>query len=409
MANASPRDAAIGYDYFWQKRGKLSREDVNKYLTGQRRSQVSARTFAHYRNLLGHGVRHYIPINRFDVLSALGTLSPVRDKSRDAREAVDIAAEVSHDGSRWFAARIVDRSQMSLGILIDHGLPVAAGSVLLVRPEGYRDIPTVVVWRELGEGFTRIDAQAFLFVASYRDKQDESPTRGFGRLVIERNAEDKIPWTDFYSVLRTTNDLIEDATHLLRTLADALDADLRVAEPIVQHISFGSPGGAELKLDFGVTDFLRLILDKVQFWKPDGRIRAAEAERKELENTQLKRQIEVEQERSVIETAAQREDLTQKRLENVARTLQILGLANTLSIQASNTEVVDSLAEQIKSSLPEILGIPVPAEKLPELFSPGTPERGLLSDHLLPTAARLSGGGDETFTVKVETDSGDNK
>lgn len=409
MANASPRDVAIGYDYFWQKRGKLSREDVNRYLAGQRRSQISVRTFAHYRDLLSHGVRHYISINRFDVLSTLGMLNPVRDMSRDAREAVDIEAKVSHDGDQWLAARVVDRSRMNLGILINNRLPVTIGSLLLIRPEGYRDIPTVIVWQEFGEDFARIDVRAFRLVASYRDKQGESPTRGSGRLVIERHAEDKIPWTEFYSVLRTTNDLIEDATYLLRTLGDAFDTDLRVAEPVVQYISFGSPGGAELKLDFGVTDFIKLLLDKAQFWKSDGRIRAAEAERKELENTQLKRQMKVEQERSIIELAALKEDLTQKRLETIAKTWQVLGLGNTASTQASNSELVDSIAEQIKTNLPKILGIPVPAEKLLELFSLGTPERGLLSDHLLPAAARLSGGGDETFTVKVETDSGDNK
>jgi hypothetical protein len=409
MSNASPRDAAIGYDYFWRQRGKISRDDLNEYLTASHRSPISARTFAHYQHLLSHGVRHYVPINRFDVLSALGKLDAVTDRNSYAREAVDIEAQVSRDGNRWFEAQVIDRSQVILGLLIRHQFPIPSGSLLLVRLQGYRDIPTVVVWREHGEDFTRIDAHAIQFIASYRDERGEAYNRGFGRLVIERDAEGKIPWVNFYGVLSTANVLIEATTQLLYTLGDACDADLRVAEPVVQYISFGSPGGAGIKLDIGLTDLLQLLFDKVQFWKSDRRIRAAEAERKTLENRQLQAQIEIEQERSSIGTAILMEDLKQKHLENAARGLHVLGLANNLSIQASNSELVDTLAEEIKIRLPDILGISVPAEKLSELFSPGTPERGLLSDHLLPAAAELSGGDDRTFTVKAETDSGDNK
>jgi hypothetical protein len=403
MANASYRDAAIGYDYFWQNRGKISREDVNKYLSGQRRFQISTRTFGHYRNLLSHGVRHYVSINRFDVLTALERLDAVPDRSGYMREAIDIAAQVSIDNKDWIEARVIDRSQIVLGILINRRISIPTNSPLWVRTHGYDDIPTVVIWRELGEDFTRVDVRAAQFLASYRDNQGESYHRGFDRLFIERDVEEKILWDDFYRVLTTANELIQATTELLYTLGDAFDTDIRVAETVIQRISFGSPGGAELKIDFGVGDVMKLVLDTFHYWKPDARIREAEAERKQLENRQLKYQIEVDQEKSDIEAASQREDLKRKQLDNLDRKLQILSSMQSPLSNPSKAMLVDAIAEQIKGELPEILGVSVPPERLPELFAPGTPERGLLGGHLLPAAARLYGDGDEDFMVKIDT------
>jgi hypothetical protein len=403
MANASPRDAAIGYDYFWQQRGKISRESLNTYLIARHYHPISDRTYTHYRHLLSQGIRNYVPINRYDVLSTLGKLGAMPDIYSFDRKVVDIDAQISPDGERWFEAQVTDRSQLTLGLLVKPRFTTKTGNMLFVRLNGYLDIPTVVVWREHGEGYTRIEARATQYIASYREGQNRTSSgRGFGRLVIERWTEDRIAWADFYRVLRTINELTESSTLLLYTLGDTMDLDLHIAEPVLQRISFGSPGAAELKLDIGITDFFRLIFDKVQHWNSDKRIRTAEAERKELENKQFKAQIELEKERSIVETAGLKEDLVQKRLENTARTLQIISLANNLSSQVSTPEQANSLIEQIRCELPSILGVAVPAEKSLELFGPDTPELGLLSDHIIPAVASLSNEDSSTFTIKVE-------
>ena len=177
-------------------------------------------------------------------------------------------------------------------------------------------------------------------------------TRGFDRLFIERDVEEKILWDDFYRVLTTANELIQATTELLYTLGDAFDTDIRVAETVIQRISFGSPGGAELKIDFGVGDVMKLVLDTFHYWKPDARIREAEAERKQLENRQLKYQIEVDQEKSDIEAASQREDLKRKQLDNLDRKLQILSSMQSPLSNPSKAMLVDAIRRANQGQLP---------------------------------------------------------
>ncbi|MEJ2070949.1 MAG: hypothetical protein P8X65_14570 [Syntrophobacterales bacterium] len=143
-------DALMGYEYYLEKRGKVNREEVNKHLKGISRRPISERMFTHYKKLMSQGFTSYIPINQFDVSRTLGKIQIVADRRRYLREDSFINAQVSRDTKKWIPAIIRNKSVVGFGMLTHHKLNIKRGNIVWVRIDGYKDIPTFLVWKKRG-------------------------------------------------------------------------------------------------------------------------------------------------------------------------------------------------------------------------------------------------------------------
>src|SRR5512138_2450822 len=136
-------DALKGYEFYLKERGEATIEDVNNYLITHGRRTIQARTYNHYRKLLAHGFRSYIPINQFDVFQALGKLQMAADRRRYQRDKVQISAKVSYDSENWRDTVIEDKSLVGFGISMVGRLPLTRGKRVWIRLDGYDDIPAI--------------------------------------------------------------------------------------------------------------------------------------------------------------------------------------------------------------------------------------------------------------------------
>jgi hypothetical protein len=79
-------DELLGYEYFPEKQGKVTRDEINNYLTSKGRRPIQQRTYTHYRKLIDNGFLSYVPINRFDVFQSLGKIQMAADRRRFHRD-----------------------------------------------------------------------------------------------------------------------------------------------------------------------------------------------------------------------------------------------------------------------------------------------------------------------------------
>ena len=114
-----------------------------------------------------HGFLSYIPINKFDVFQSLGRLEIAADRRSYARTKVERAASVSTDGERWLPVTLIDQSLVGFGAVTSSRMKEKPGHPILVRIEGFQDIPSVLVWHRAEENCTRFGIRAIEFIAKY--------------------------------------------------------------------------------------------------------------------------------------------------------------------------------------------------------------------------------------------------
>lgn len=369
MANALFVDALKGYEFFYKSRGKASLNEINQYLESHGRHPISQRTFTHYWHLITNGFQSYLPINKFDVFAALGRLQIVADRRRYKRIPINIDVMISRDGLKWSKGLLIDRSLVGFGIETKTRFPVSELSTGWVRLAGYKDIPVVFVWREHRTDSTRIGIRALSFIDTFRLAYDDARTeRLTGTLRISREKEGAIEWVSLVGMLAKTDELLFAIGALLDTLEDALQTEITISQPVVKSIEFGSPGSFELKLDVGVSEILKTILEfikDIRFWGLQKRKFIADVEEKELNNANLK----IEFVRNVI----------------------------NLGKEIEETNISPEMVAALKKLIPALFN----RKPKHELFAPDSPEMGILNKRILPATADLVAGDDPEYKVEV--------
>ncbi len=362
-------DALKGYEYYLQERGEPDIEGINRYLSFHGRKPIKSRTYNHYRKLLAHGFRSYIPINQFDVFQTLGKIQMAADRRRYQRNKEQTPAKISRDSENWIDATIVDRSLVGFGILIRGKFPVARGSNIWIRIEGYDDIPAILVWRNYNaeKNETNFGTRAFEFIAKYRfTEENVNTTRLTGVLQISREQDGILDWAHVYRVIDKTNELLEATDALIRSIDEVLDTKINIARPILMSIKFGSPGELQAKVDFGIADILKVLIEKLQYWSEDKRKYKEENRRREL--------------------------------ENVNYSIEIARNAVNFRSEALEAGMTDEAIEAIMEPVRSVFKV----KKLPKnLFAMGTLERGVLTERVIPVVAELVAGDDPDFEVKA--------
>ena len=361
-------DALKGYEFFLSVRGKADIKEINRHLKKNGRAPIRPRTFVHYQKLLDKGFRSYVPINKFDVFESLGRLQLAADRRKYSRDAADLDADISRDGASWASGKLIDRSMVGLGLLIPGRYPASVGSPIWVRLPIYNDIPCFVVWRRYEKASTRIGLRALEFVANFLKTQEQIDTvRLRGTLTVTRSTDAILNLQEFVRLFQQTHALIEAATSLLYTVSDSQGGHLRLARAVVVRVRFGSPGEGQFKVDLGIAELIKVVLDKVQYWGLEKMKLRQETRKLELENANL----EIETVRNAI---------------NLRRDAKEAGLPD---------EVIPSLLEPVRKALA--------LKELPQaLFEPRSPERAILSERLLPAAADLVAGDDPDVHIDID-------
>jgi hypothetical protein len=187
-----------------------------------------------------------------------------------------------------------------------------------------------------------------------------------GVIQIYREHEEVLEWEHVYRVFDKTNQLLDGLSALIDSLDDVLDSKVHMARPILESIKFGSPGEIQTKVDFGIADILRVIVEKIQYWSLDKQRYKEENQRRELENANLR-----------IEIA--------RNALHLRKEVEEAGMADDLIL---------ALSEPIKSVFD--------VRKLPSgLFGEGKLERGILTEQIIPVVAEIVGGDDPDLKIRV--------
>jgi hypothetical protein len=379
MANALFVDALKGYEHYLENRGNITLDQVNNYLLESGRNSIALRTYTHYKHLLDNGFRSYIPINKFDVFQAIGRIQIAADRRRFDRHPIEIQAQISRDGIKWRPVRIIDRSIVGFGIITAEKFPTATGVSGWVRLDNYIDLPAVIVWRKHKQNSTRLGVRAMEFLAKFRVREVQKEIRKTKSLRLKRSETIDLDWDNIYGVLEKVNEVIKSATDLFYVFEDLYEVDIYLARSQLEFIRFGSPGDTSIKLDFGIAEILRVLLEKIQFWGLQKRQLRVEIEGSELNNEAI-------------------------RLANANTKIEMIRNAVKLSKEVDDDQLGEDIANGIKELLPNILGV---GRIMEDTFSPGSPENAILEERLIPASMNLVAGDDTEYSLNVENEEKD--
>lgn len=391
-------DALLGYEYYLQTRGEATRADINGYLQSRHRAPIALRTYQHYRKLINHGFLSYVPINKFDVFQSLGRLQMAADRRRYSRRPVETVAGLSRNGERWNQCTIIDQSLVGFGIITDRKFPIRPGDKIWIKFPGFEPIPCFVAWREHKSDGTRLGVRAMEFIDNYRESPDDSADeRREGLFIIRRTVDDDIDWDYFVHVFEKSNELIASTVDFLHAIADASGIHATIPRSLLASVVFASPGSAEIKVDFGIAEIIRALLEELQSLGLRRNRFKAEIERIELENEGLKH----ENKRKELENEGLKEDNKRKALDNQDRTIEVARNALSLGKQAKAAGIDDGTIMQLLGGpLKAALGL----EQLPNnLFADNSLERGILQERMIPAAVELMNPDDPNYEIEVGT------
>ncbi len=374
MANALFVDALKGYEYYLSERGKINLDQINEYLLHNGRNPIAHRTYMHYQKLLRSGFRNYIPINKFDVFESIGKIQIAADRRRYHREAIQQNAELSIDGQKWVNIEITDRSIVGFGILTLKKYPTRTGIAGWIRLSGYHNIPVVIVWRKHEEGRTRLGVRAMEFIAKFRIKSEElKKLRPSKLLTVKREAEDALEWDNFYGILTKIDELIRSAADLIYSLEELYDIEVHLRQSSLKSIKFGSPGETIIKIDFGIADILRLVLEKVQYWGLQKRKLRAEVEENELNNEAIA-------------------------LANQNAKIELLRNVINLDKEMQDEQLTRTIVDGLKEISPDIFGAKLKGKTS---FTEESPELAILTERVIPAALDLAVGDDSDYIASI--------
>lgn len=371
-------DALLGYEFYLDSRGTATMEQVNEYLQLQRRPLIALRTYQHYKKLISHGFRSYISINKFDVFQSLGRLKMAADRRRFSRQKSDKPAEISRNKQNWHPCTIIDVSLVGFGVKTVEKFPIRPGNLVWLRMEQYEPIPCFVAWRRHETEITKIGLRAQEFIEHYRiSEPDEVSERLTGKYIIVRKEDSDIDWAYLVTYLEKSDELISSVKELIIAVAETVDRNVIIPRSVLDNIHFGSPGGAEIKIDFGIADIIKTLIDFMQTFGLQRKRYRTETEVIELENQQ-------------------------KSLENAQLRIEVTRNAINLSQEAYSQGIDPSiLRDMLAPSLMNALQV----EKLPEsIFEKNTLEKGIFDERIIPALAEVTSGDDPSYHIDVKVD-----
>lgn len=365
-------NARKGYEYFIRSRGKATIDQINVFLKARSWGIIHQRTYEHYHSLIRYGFRNYLPINQFDVSRSLGRLQVAADRRRYERESTEISGLISFDKIDWVNCVVINKSLVGFGIVSKENIKTFGSPKCWITLDSYYEIPAILVWSKFDKQnkVLCLGLRAFEFIAKYeKSKRPEISIRPTGIIKITREKEGTINWGTLFLVLSKTDELISALREMLLTINDELHTNIRFEETTLQSIEFGSPGGLSTKVDLGLAEILKTLIETFRYW-----------------SLNKKRYIEENRE---------------KELKNVNLEIEVLRNALHLRQEAAEASLTSDAIRVLLDPIKKVFN----RDKLPEeLFDNESLERGILSERALPALAELLAGDDSDFKIDVVDD-----
>jgi len=299
------------------------------------------------------------------------------DRRRYSRRKSSEPAKLSRNTKDWNTCTIIDVSLVGFGLRTDKRFATRPGNLVWLRVDGYDPIPCFVAWRSHEAEGTRLGLRAQEFVDNYRTTElHDSRERLHGRYIIKRDVKNEIDWGNLVAYLEKSDELIASVRDLILVVDQAIDSNVDLPRSVLNYIQFGSPGAAEIKIDFGIADVLKVLIEFVQHFGLQRKRYRVETEGMELDNQR-------------------------KSLENTQ--LQIEVTRNALNL---NREALNLGADP--AFLRQILGPPLAralhVDLLPEsIFEDNSLEKGIFEERILPALAEVTNGDDPAFKMSIES------
>ena len=195
-----------------------------------------------------------------------------------------------------------------------------------------------------------------------------------GNLVLRREEKGELQWRHLLQVLERTDELLHATEDLLYSVGELVGRDVTIAPPLLVTIKYGSPGLTQIKIDFGIAEILKVIVENLLFHKQKKAKLLAEIENQKLQNEE-------------------------KKLEVAARRIEVSRRAIELHREMDRAGVEEKVVKAIMSPIQKALGM----EGLPaDLFEKGTLERSIVEERLLPAVLDIVAGDDLSYDLSVE-------
>ncbi len=250
-----------------------------------------------------------------------------------------------------FLGHELDKSLVGFGVTVFEKFPISKGTKIWIRLDDYDDIPVILVWRRHNQdNSTNLGVRAFEFIASYHlTEEDMNGSRLTDILEISREDEGILDWEYFYRIFDKTNQLLDGLSALIHSINDVLDAKVHIARPVLMSVKFGSPGELQTKVDLGIAEILRVLIEMVQYWS-------------------LSRKRVIEENRK-------------RELENLNFSIEVVRNAIHLRKEAVEVGMTDEAVAVTLEAIKSVFDV----HQLPNgLFDEGTLERGVLTERVIP-------------------------
>jgi hypothetical protein len=367
-------DLLKGYEYFINKGGKASLEEINDFLINSDRNEISKRAYTHYRSLMRYGFSSYFPINQFDVSRMLGQLPVAPDRRRYARENVEIEVMVSKDKNTWIPAKIIDKSIIGYGLLTSQKLSIKRRNLIWIRIENYHDIPARLIWKKDEENQIRFGVRAIEFITKYQIVKEKIIIDKFmGQLILRKNSKGDISWNEIYNLVAKMEKLIDASSCLLNRIGKTINRDVKISSSVLSSIKFSSPGELIVFVDWKMIGLIIVLIRIIQLWR--------------LEKDRFKQEI-----RTIS-------------LDNDMRELQIeIARKAIRSRKKIDLDIIRQVLSEIATWIKRIFNI----KDLPSnLFESESLEKGIIQEQLLPVLLDLIAGDDPQIEIEAKESSVD--
>ena len=263
----------------------------------------------------------------------------------------------------------MDRSPVGLGILVHGRLPIRPGAPLWVRMAGYKDIPTIVVWRNHLNGSTELGVRATEFISRFETgEKDPSMARGTGALVVDYAPSGEVQWRNLHRILNAVDELLIGSSDFIYSMDEVMGKHLVLGTPIIANLTIPGIEGFKVQIDIACAEVLGVVFEKLEIWGL--RKRGLEPQSGQIEMALINSRIEV--------------------LRNVVNLRQESEAAGL--VQA----IVDGLAVPLTRIFDQ-KDMPI------DLLAISSPERAILASRLLPAAIELLAGDDPNLEIRIQT------
>lgn len=270
---ATFEDAAVGWQTFLARDGKVSRPQLNLGLRARGQGEISDRTYAHYNKLLRLGYTDYVSINRLDIRHANPSVFDVADRSRYPDREYQSPGRLlvpRASGIRTMAGNVMKVSDGFAVLRVEDTVEARTLSRATLYKRGVLVFEQVGVERaiEIAEGVPQLDGKLDLLLAFRSLLETEllvpGPTVAVSDSRIVVNLGPNPPLSTVLQVVQRVFDLYESSRGFAEMAMKAADPNIGpLPTPRIRRLEVSNPAELIIGVAIGVVVLTSWIISHV--------------------------------------------------------------------------------------------------------------------------------------------------